>query len=82
MLDTIELFAARLSHLNAHWRSSVRDTLHVNARAAIIQAIDTQYGKVTDAVRRAALIPQDRTLAPERLRLVCALGLRRIFGEP
>ncbi|HEY9227134.1 MAG TPA: GSU2403 family nucleotidyltransferase fold protein [Gemmatimonadaceae bacterium] len=80
--DTIELFGASLRQLNAHWQSSVRSTLHDNAVDQILKAIDTQYGRITDAMRRAASIPQDRSLTPERLQMLCTLGLKRIFGEP
>ena len=79
--DTIELFAASLGKLNEHWESSVRSTLPKNAIAELHRVIDTQYGKVTDAIRSASLIPQDRSLIPERLQMRCALGLKRIFGD-
>jgi hypothetical protein len=80
--DTIELFGASLGRLNEHWESSVRATIRRNAVAEIHRVIDAQYGKVTNAIRGAALIPQDRSLIPERLQMRCALGLKRIFGEP
>lgn len=80
--DTIELFAASLNQLNEHWRSSVRSALHKNTVAEILRAIDAQYGRVNDAMRRAASIPQDRSLTPERLQMRCAVGLKRIFAEP
>jgi len=78
--DTIELFGAGLGQLNEHWQS-VRNTIRGNAVAEIHRVIDTQFGKVTDAIRSAALIPQDRSLVPERLQMRCSLGLKRIFGE-
>ncbi|HEY7393800.1 MAG TPA: GSU2403 family nucleotidyltransferase fold protein [Gemmatimonadaceae bacterium] len=80
--DTIELLGASLGRLNEHWESSVRATIRRNAVAEVHRVIDAQYGKVTNAIRGAALIPQDRSLIPERLQMRCALGLQRIFGEP
>lgn len=80
--DTIELFGARLERLNEHWERSVQNTIHKNAIAKILRVIDSHYGRVTDAMRRAVLLPQDRSLTPERLQALCSLGLRRIFGEP
>ena len=79
--DTIELFASSLDQLNERWQSSVRTTLHANTAAEILRAVDAQYGSVTDIIRHAASIPQDRSLAPERLQRLCVLGLKRIFAE-
>jgi hypothetical protein len=79
--DTIELFGSSLGQFTEHWISSVRNTIHRNAIAGIHSAIDPHYGKVTDVIRSAALIPQDRSLTPERLQVLCALGLKRIFSK-
>lgn len=80
--DTLELFAGALDSLRAHWNASVRGTLHLNTTERIERALGEQYGSVTDAIRRAALIPQDRRLDPARLRLVCELGLQQLLGNP
>lgn len=77
--DTIELFGARLTDLATTWRSRVRTTLHPRTIAAIEGSVAEQYADVTDDIRRAARIPQGRSLTPERLRATCALGLQRIL---
>lgn len=78
--DTLELFASSLRVLGEHWRQHVSGSLHPRTGATLASAIREQYSKVTDVVRQAALIPQDRKLDPERMRLVCKLGLERLFG--
>lgn len=79
--DTLELFAGSLRALSGHWRSHVSRSLHPRTSATLEIAIGEQYGHVTDVVRQAALIPQDRRLDPERMRMLCELGLKRIFGS-
>lgn len=39
-----------------------------------------QFGAVTEVIRTAVRIPQDRTLSPERMQAACAYGLEEIFG--
>lgn len=78
--DTIELFATSLGASRDYWQNVVRVGLHPNVLSGLQDAVDKQYGRVTDAVRQAARIPSDRRLDPERVRLVCETGLRRIFG--
>jgi hypothetical protein len=41
----------------------------------------TTFEKVTDAIREAARIPQDRSLTPDALRSACEYGLGEILGD-
>lgn len=79
--DTLELFAGSLRTHAEHWRRHVSASLHPQTRATMERAMGTQYGRVTDVMRQAALIPQDRRLDPERMRALCELGLNRLFGS-
>ena len=77
--DTLELFAPSLDALRAEWRGHVRATLSARTAGTVERHAREQYLAVTDVLRAAARIPQDRTLTPERLRAVCAYGLRTVI---
>ena len=63
------------------WRSEIRPDL----APATVRKLQRQWTKQVDAVddviRSAVRIPQDRSLAPETFRALCAYGLAEIFGR-
>ena len=79
--DTLELFGHRLENLRTEWRERVQPRLVAKTATDIKRCREAQFGEVTDVIREAARIPQDRTLRPERLRATCEYGLERIFGN-
>ncbi len=79
--DTLELFASEIELLNVTWRHDIRPTLSSATARAVEQLCQTHFGTVTDVVRNAARIPQDRAVTPERLQATCAYGLAEIFGS-
>jgi hypothetical protein len=78
--DTLDLFGGELPALRSLWREQVAPSLPATTRKAIEQAKHGQFSVVTDAIRTAARIPQDRVLRPERLQAACAFGLEEVFG--
>ncbi len=77
--DIIELFGTSLPTIKNLWDTSIRPTLPAKfARSVTMSAADT-FADVSDVIRDAARIPQDRTLSPERLRATCQLALSVIF---
>lgn len=78
--DTLDLFGHDLDALRVEWRERVRPTLTRNTTEKLDRLWREQFGAVTDVMRAAARIPQDRTLSPERLQLACAHGLEQVFG--
>lgn len=78
--DTIELFGGALPVLNDLWKTSLAKTLGAKTAKHVAEAADSTFSSVTDVIRGAARIPQDRKLAPERLRALCEVGLKRILG--
>lgn len=78
--DTLELFGSNLSELSKGWRDSIRPSIHPKTVGRIEELAAEQFSKVTDTIRRAARIPQDRTLSPEILRNRTQLGLEVLFG--
>jgi hypothetical protein len=79
--DTLDLFGGQLATLQATWRRDVRPTVSPKTAAQIERLAREQYGEVTDVLRAAARIPQDRTLVPERLQARCAYGLSEILSD-
>ena len=77
--DTLELFAPELGRLNDLWRDRLKDTLPSKTVKDLERIIHDRFDVVTDVLRSAALIPQDRTLRPERMQQASAAGLEAIF---
>ncbi|MGE3578069.1 MAG: GSU2403 family nucleotidyltransferase fold protein [Vicinamibacterales bacterium] len=78
--DTLELFGGELTALKALWQEKVRPTLLDKTARTVDELQREQFGTVTDVIRNAARIPQDRVVTAERLQVACAYGLGEIFG--
>lgn len=78
--DTIELFGAALGTLHSLWKQSLAAKLGSKRAKLVTDGSDQTFSSVTDVIREAARIQQDRALAPDRIRAVCQLGLKGIFG--
>lgn len=78
--DTLELFGGELIVLKALWHEKVRPTLHDQTARTVEELQRRQFGAVTDVIRHAARIPQDRIVTAERMQALCAYGLEEIFG--
>ena len=79
--DTMELFASTLGDLRAIWSEDVRPSLPRRTAERIERMAQEQFREVTDDIRAAVRIPQDRVLRPDRMRATCDLGLAAIFGR-
>lgn len=79
--DTLELFGGDLSGLRELWREKVRPTLPERTAKTVERLQREYFTDVTDVIRNAARIPQDRVLLPERVQATCAYGLEEIFGK-
>jgi hypothetical protein len=78
--DTLDLFGPQLGALRAVWLEQVRPTLAGKTIKDVERLHRKQFGAVTDVIRTAVRIPQDRTLAPDRMQAACAYGLEEVFG--
>ena len=78
--DTLELFGGDLLALRELWRETVKPTLPEKTAGTVESLQRKHFGTVTDVIRNAALIPQDRSLPPDRMQEACAYGLQEIFG--
>jgi hypothetical protein len=78
--DTLELFGARLEVLRTVWREQVRPSLPATTARSVERLHRDRFGTVTDAIRAAAAMPQNRVLTAERVRAACAYGCEAVFG--
>jgi hypothetical protein len=80
--DTLELFGGSLGELRREWVEEIRPRIAkpwARKAEALAHAL---FAGVTDTIREAARIPQDRRLAPEDVQRACAYGLDEILGKP
>ena len=78
--DTLELFGGALQSLRTEWQDILRPRLAAPTVDSIERLRLKQFASVTDVIRAAARIPQDRTLAADHLQRACSYGLDEIFG--
>lgn len=78
--DTLELFGSELELLRTEWRERIRPAITTKTADTVERLHREQFGAVSDVIRAATRIPQDRTLTPDRLQAVCSYGLEEIFG--
>lgn len=77
--DTLELFGASLDQLRAAWTNDVRPGMPAKTTKTATTIATELFRAVTDTIRDAARIPQDRQLTPDRVRAACEYGLKEIL---
>lgn len=77
--DTLELFGGELPAMKALWHE-LRPKFHDKTARAVESLQRDHYAVVTDVIRNAARIPQDRIVTPERMQATITYGLGEIFG--
>jgi hypothetical protein len=79
MHDTLEVFGAQLPELAGLWRM-ISSGLSRPALRTVQRASQSVFGAMSDDIRRAALIPAERALPPERIQAACRYGFAEVFG--
>jgi Nucleotidyltransferase len=80
MHDTIEVFGARLTDLQALWQSTVAPRLHPRSSRLVAKASQVLFGNLSDDIRRAAEISAERALTPESIGEACRYGFIKVFA--
>ena len=78
--DTLQLFGASLDKLRTVWEAEVRPKMAPKTAKRALATASELFENVTDTIRNAARIPQDRNLQPENLRAAVQYGLNEVFG--
>jgi hypothetical protein len=73
------LFGASLEELREVWQDEVRPKMSAKTAKRAVSLGSGLFQDVTDVIRRAARIPQDRRLVPENLRAAARYGLAEMF---
>lgn len=79
--DTLELFGGSLEQLRTVWEDEVRPKMPARTAKTAMTTATELFAHVTDAIRDAARLPQDRRLRPENIRAASQYGLMEIFGS-
>ena len=78
--DTLELFGASLDQLRTVWEDEVRPKMPPRTVKTAMTTATELFENVTDVIREAARIPQDRRLQPENILAASKYGLEEVFG--
>ena len=78
--DTLELFGGSLRELQQMWADVLRPAMPTKTARRVEATARDLFAEVTDTIREAARIPQDRRLTPENARRACRYGLGEILG--
>ncbi len=78
--DTLELFGGSLVQLRTLWEDQVRPRIPARTVKTAMDTATDLFENVTDTIRDAARIPQDRRLLPEGVRATTQYGLNEVFG--
>lgn len=77
--DTIQLFGHRLPDFRKSWEEIVRPAL-ADASKTVLQECMESFSQVTDSLREAAAIPQDRKISAEEFHATCRYAFSEIMG--
>jgi hypothetical protein len=78
--DTLEVFGARLPELQELWRDIVAPQLQPRSAGSVSKASQVLFGELSDDIRRAAEISDERALSPGDIREACRYGFIQVFG--
>ncbi|HSV47378.1 MAG TPA: GSU2403 family nucleotidyltransferase fold protein [Ramlibacter sp.] len=79
IFDTIGLFGGQVDAFHKMWNETIGPALG-KSRDEVLKLNESTFSKVTDDVRNAALIPQDRKLTAEEIQSTCEFAFEQIFG--
>jgi hypothetical protein len=79
IFDTIGLFGGQIEAFQKMWNETIGPALG-NTRDEVLRLNESTFSKLTDDVRNAAQIPQDRKLAADEIQSTCQYAFERIFG--
>lgn len=80
VFDTIQLFDHMLPQFKENWEKVIAPSLEASEVRAVMQECVDSFKTVTDSIRDAASIPQDRRVDPEEFRATCQYAFQQILG--
>ncbi len=80
-MNDLEAFAKLVQALDkADWETAIAPSLGTDLARTVVQECTASFDTLTDAIRGAARIPQDRKVDPEELRATCRYALGQILA--
>jgi hypothetical protein len=79
VFDTIQLFGHMLPQFKENWEKVIAPSLDEGVYKTITQECSESFNSVTDTIRDAARIPQDRKVDPEEMRATCQYAFQQIL---
>jgi hypothetical protein len=79
--DTLELFGGVIDNLRTSWIDQLRPTMPAKTARRAEATARAVFEQMTDTIREAVRIPQDRHLSPDVVRAACQYGLSEIFSS-
>jgi hypothetical protein len=80
--DTLQLFGTQFRQLNEIWTETVQPQLSRSLQDEVLRLAKAMFSTVSDTIREAAIIPQDRRLFPEDLKNACQIALEEVLACP
>ncbi len=77
--DTVGLFGGQMEAFQKMWRETIGPALG-KSRDEVLRLNEATFSKVTDDVRNAALIPQDRKVTADEVQSTCQFAFEKVFG--
>ena len=80
IFDTLELFGTLLEEFNKNWSTVIKPELGEKLSDHVHQLSKSNFDRVTDVIRTASRIPQDRKLYPEQIQQTCQIAFEQIMS--
>lgn len=77
--DTLELFGGSLGELRRLWLEELRPTMAPKTARRAETIAQELFAEVSDTIREAGRMPQDRSLSAEQVRAACEYGLGEVL---
>jgi hypothetical protein len=79
IFDTIGVFGGQMDEFQKMWKETIGPALG-KSRDDVLKLNESTFSKVTDEIRIAAQIPQDRKLTADDIRGTCQYAFEQIFS--
>ena len=78
--DTLQLVGTGRAELKTLWNDEIRPALPAKTGNRVIDLAGEAFSSVSDVIRDAARIPQDRAVSPEQLQASCQLAISHVLS--
>ena len=80
IFDTIGAFGGQMDAFQKMWKETIGPALGAS-REDVLKLNESTFSKITDEIRTATQIPQDRKLSADEIRTTCQYAFEHIFSK-